>query len=547
MKQFFFGAILLIGSVPLYAQVGIGTTTPQYPLDVNGRIRIQYHNRSQQGAGLWFNKPDNTVGTFIGQTDGGHFGVAANASGNWNFVFDHQHTRLGIGTLTPNHPLSFASTLGDKISLWSADPLSSTAPHYGLGIQGHQLQLFAPTATDNIVFGIGSSADFTEQVRITGNGKVGIGTDNPTSLLTVKSGDLFSGIGLDHTNFDGSIRVGTHAGGYIQTHSDHPLLFATNNNDFQAVLTTSGIFGIGTSINPVLAGLVVNRKVGAVNAIFGSNLTGVAIESNFPGVAFNSYYNNGRRAIAPGFGGLIGQDPGNGRVYIYSSPASIGAANADMPIVERLSILPNGNVGVGNTNPQAKLDVAGNVKIVDGTQGAGKVLTSDAAGNATWQNGQTSEYGAAAFTITPTDGYYQTPVYDLRNSATPLLAGVDQLDEHNRYNTGNYVVGVAGSYSIRGSLAAILGNSTSYSLRFNVHVYLNGTPIRSSTQGNETLILSNGSTVQKYSYPAILNTLIRCNAGDVISLRLSADQFFTSQSLLQYGQVRDGQFTITKL
>jgi hypothetical protein len=46
----------------------------------------------------------------------------------------------------------------------------------------------------------------------------------------------------------------------------------------------------------------------------------------------------------------------------------------------------NNNIGIGNNNPTAKLDVAGNVKISDGTQGAGKVLTSDANGLATWSN-----------------------------------------------------------------------------------------------------------------------------------------------------------------
>ena len=44
-----------------------------------------------------------------------------------------------------------------------------------------------------------------------------------------------------------------------------------------------------------------------------------------------------------------------------------------------------GNVGVGITTPDAKLHVAGAVKVVDGTQGAGKVLTSDANGLASWQ------------------------------------------------------------------------------------------------------------------------------------------------------------------
>jgi hypothetical protein len=50
----------------------------------------------------------------------------------------------------------------------------------------------------------------------------------------------------------------------------------------------------------------------------------------------------------------------------------------------RLFISGAGNVGIG-TVPTAKLDVAGAFKLVDGTQGAGKVLTSDASGNASWQ------------------------------------------------------------------------------------------------------------------------------------------------------------------
>ncbi|MBC7412373.1 MAG: hypothetical protein H7331_07955 [Bacteroidia bacterium] len=43
------------------------------------------------------------------------------------------------------------------------------------------------------------------------------------------------------------------------------------------------------------------------------------------------------------------------------------------------------NVGIGTTNPDEKLHVVGSLKVVDGTQGVGKVLTSDATGKGTWQ------------------------------------------------------------------------------------------------------------------------------------------------------------------
>lgn len=46
----------------------------------------------------------------------------------------------------------------------------------------------------------------------------------------------------------------------------------------------------------------------------------------------------------------------------------------------------DGNVGIGTTSPGAKLEVNGPIKITDGSQGAGKVLTSDASGLASWQS-----------------------------------------------------------------------------------------------------------------------------------------------------------------
>ncbi len=54
-------------------------------------------------------------------------------------------------------------------------------------------------------------------------------------------------------------------------------------------------------------------------------------------------------------------------------------------VTEQMRITGAGNVGIGTASPAAKLDILGAIKIVDGAQGAGKVLTSDAAGLASWQ------------------------------------------------------------------------------------------------------------------------------------------------------------------
>jgi ribosomal protein S6E (S10) len=61
-----------------------------------------------------------------------------------------------------------------------------------------------------------------------------------------------------------------------------------------------------------------------------------------------------------------------------------------------------GNVGIGTATPGAKLEVAGQVKITGGTPGAGKVLTSDAAGLATWQ---VPSGGSSTHAVTSTSNY----------------------------------------------------------------------------------------------------------------------------------------------
>ena len=63
---------------------------------------------------------------------------------------------------------------------------------------------------------------------------------------------------------------------------------------------------------------------------------------------------------------------------------SIGTAYINTPAPANGAII-EGNVGIGTANPTSKLDINGNIRIADGTQGDGKILTSDANGIASWQ------------------------------------------------------------------------------------------------------------------------------------------------------------------
>ena len=89
---------------------------------------------------------------------------------------------VGIGTPTPNFPLTLSNTLGDKIAL-NTNP--TTGLCYGLGVQNSLFQIHTDQVGSDIAFGYGSSAIMVETMRIKGNGRVGIGTKTPSVALDV--------------------------------------------------------------------------------------------------------------------------------------------------------------------------------------------------------------------------------------------------------------------------------------------------------------------------------------------------------------------------
>jgi hypothetical protein len=231
--------------------VGIGTTTPNYLLDINGRARLRHNGNT---SGIWYNKADNTDGSFVGMNNDTTFGFYGN--NGWSSVIDIKNSRLGIGTLTPTAPLSFPGTLGNKIALWG----NAAGGHYGLGIQGNLLQIYSQGTADDIVLGYGNSTAFTENMRVKGNGNVGIGTNNPGAKLEVagslKITDGTQGAGKVLTsNASGNASWANAAYGNTERFQ---FKFRSVSTLSSPVLTTKYNFGTATANSPFADRVIVN-------------------------------------------------------------------------------------------------------------------------------------------------------------------------------------------------------------------------------------------------------------------------------------------------
>lgn len=192
------------------------------------------------------------------------------------------------------------------------------------------------------------------------------------------------------------------------------------------IYTNPGVFSINESgVAPhfnIIPGGNVGIGTSSPQAPFdvrtSTSTTGVAVFKNdLPTWAYISIGN--QTTGASGSNGLmLGYTPSNEALIrnLYNSPMSFWTNN-----VERMRISADGNVGIGINNPTAKLDIAGTFKISDGTEGAAKVLTSDADGNASWQatNQLLTTYEAASIAVNPLSADVTGSLIYTQNSESP--------------------------------------------------------------------------------------------------------------------------------
>ncbi len=266
MKKLFYLFFLLISLIAHSQNVGIGTTTPQKTLDVKGNFRSGGSNNfithdSASGKITWSNSYLFVPAPqYIIKHSASAEGLYSNGAQleyrdqlgapafftNWTNGNGYFSGKLGIGVLPTTVPLSFSQSLGDKISLYS-----NSSVNYGFGIQPYLLQIHTDISAADISFGFGNSASFTENMRVKGNGNVGVGTSNPLSKLhvygtesnpngnaaAIQLSNVAAGSGLNNWFLrTGATGTNTPAGGFS----------IGDNTATRFVIDNSGKVGIGT-------------------------------------------------------------------------------------------------------------------------------------------------------------------------------------------------------------------------------------------------------------------------------------------------------------
>lgn len=106
--------------------------------------------------------------------------------------------------------------------------------------------------------------------------------------------------------------------------------------------------GIGTT-NPNLAGLVVNKGVGATYGIFGGATTGISLQGGWPAIGFNEYYNGNVKFMNAGFAGQLLLNPSDGHFTLSCSNAT-GTAGGTATLTDVLSMYRDGGMLVNGPN-----------------------------------------------------------------------------------------------------------------------------------------------------------------------------------------------------
>ena len=297
--------------------VGIGTTSPSYPLDVVGNARM--------GATLY-------IGTRVQGLTGGSYS---------NLILNDLGGNVGIGTTRPTTKLNVSG----NIAVNSGSYLSFIDSNLSYNKIGRN------TSVGGIQITTGASAT----MNLLDNGNVGIGTTSPGTLGAV----AFTNVGLHvySGNFGRTVTEGATSAEFLLRDAG-----ASANQKIKTIIGDGG-----------------KLYFGAVDDN-GTQRKHVTIDDS-GNVGIGTTNPAGYKLRVEGDMSLAGNkmlDFGSGNARIVNSIYSLKFQNWDgSTVADHMTILGSGNVGIGTTGPTHKLDVSGTGRFTSTVTATNFILSSD--------------------------------------------------------------------------------------------------------------------------------------------------------------------------
>ena len=452
-------------------KVGIGTTSPSEKLEVSGSnalsIKLSRNNTDATYVTTLTNNYSSTLGTELKSgtynilTHGNSTGTALNFT-NGAMTFDFRNSEymritdagnVGIGTTSPGSGYAYDIKLDIVAPQLGGIPLrlvrDSSIVNYGA-----MIALAAKNSVSEIITygaitgGIIDSTDGSEdgyvsirtikagveaeKVRVDENGNVGIGTVSPGVKLEVDTNSTFAGAAqfgnstgnrLYILNDDGGNRIQLDA---ISSGGASNLIFSNGGSEAMRI-TSAGNVGIGTTSPGTILDVSYGANASNTAAINLNGANGAAAElvlragGDDNGTIYNRraairYISNQISTTAAQWvnGVSMSQTTDDDKFYFNNS------GNSTV-----LCLQQNGNVGIGTTSPDARLDVNGGLNsthaIFSGQDGRGLKLSTEN-------------------TLNNDDGV----VYDAQTSTGKHLFKVSGAEKMRIDTSGNVGIGVTG-------------------------------------------------------------------------------------------------------